>query len=247
MDPQDFWPDGCRSAVSVTFDDGRPSQLDVAVPLMDERGLRGTFYVPTRQGEALDAYKPWVEVAAAGHEIGNHTKSHICTRNFSFRPDGTGLEEMTLEQIETDIVEAETLLRELIPDQTERTFAYPCYQTFVGEGLTRQSYVPVVATHFVAARSTGEHGFFNNPLKIDLHCLNCTSYGLRSGLEIIGLVERCFQRGHWICITYHGVEKGAQERDFKELLDHLVERQDRMWVAPVVEVAKRVLEVRGNA
>ena len=239
-----IWPNGCRSAVSITFDDGRDNQLTRAIPHLDERGLRATFYVPMREANYLEAYKPWVEVAAKGHEIGNHTKSHICSRNFSFR--SFGLEDVTLEDVEEDILAAEAMLRELIPNQAERTFAYPCYQTFVGEGLTRQSYVPVVAKHFVAARSTGEYGWFNDPLKIDLHCLNCVSYGHRNSVEIVGQIERCFRRGHWIIITYHGITEGGPEREFIDVVDHLAERQGRIWTAPVVEVAKHVIDAKGR-
>ena len=241
------WPDDCLSAVSITFDDGRPSQLERAVPALDARGLRATFYVPMRAANWREACAPWVEVANRGHEIGNHSKSHICSRNFSFRADDGGLETMTLEEIEADIVEAEAMLRELIPGQTERTFCYPCYQTFVGEGLTRRSYVPVVAKHFVAARSTGELGWFNNPMRIDLHCLTSVSYGHRSGIELIGLIERAFQKRQWIILTYHGIEAGLPERDFMGVLDHLVERRGRIWTAPVVDVAQHVVRLREAA
>ena len=239
-----IWPDGCLSAVSISFDDGRPNQLERAVPALDERGLRATFYLPMRMSNWREVYAPWVDVAAAGHEIGNHTKSHICSRNFSFRANGTGLEDMTLDQIEADILEAEHMLRELIPSQTERTFCYPCYQTFVGEGLSRQSYVPIVAKHFVAARSTGEFGWANNPMKVDLHCLTSASYGHRSGIELIGLIEKAFQKRQWIILTYHGIDAGLSEREFIEVLDHLVERQGRIWTAPVLDVAKQVLAAR---
>ena len=87
----ELWPDGCLSAVSISFDDGRTNQIERAVPILNERGLRATFYLPIRGENWRDIYAPWCEVAAAGHEIGNHTKSHTCSRNFSFRPDGTGL------------------------------------------------------------------------------------------------------------------------------------------------------------
>ena len=241
-----IWPDGCLGAVSISFDDGRPSQLERAVPVLDEKGLRATFYLPMRGENWREGYAPWVDVAANGHEIGNHTKSHTCSRNFSFRKDGTGLEEMTLEEIEADILEAEDMLRELVPSQTERTFCYPCYQTFVGEGATRQSYVPIVAKHFVAARSTGEVGWFNNPLKIDLHCLNCASYGHLSGIELIGQVERAFQKRQWIILTYHGIDAGKPAQEFVEMCNHLAERQGRIWTAPVVDVARHVRDFRAS-
>ena len=242
MSANAIWPNDSRCAVSVTFDDGRDSQLTRAVPHLDERGLRATFYVPMRSKNHMETCKPWITVAEQGHEIGNHSKSHFCSRNFSFRR--IGLEDITLDEIEEDILAAEAILRELIPNQTERTFAYPCYQTFVGEGQTRQSYVPVVARHFVAARSTGEYGCFNDPLRIDLHCLNCVSYGHRTGVEIIGQIERCVRRRQWIIVTYHGINEGRPEHEFVEVLDHLADRQDHIWTAPVVEVAKHVIEVR---
>ena len=64
MSPHEIWPHGCRSAVSISFDDGRDSQLAKAVPKMDERDLKGTFYVPMRQENYLEAYAPWIAVAA---------------------------------------------------------------------------------------------------------------------------------------------------------------------------------------
>ena len=39
------WPDGCWGAVSLTFDDGHPSQLKKAVPILENVGLQGTFYL----------------------------------------------------------------------------------------------------------------------------------------------------------------------------------------------------------
>lgn len=39
------WPSGFKCAVSLTFDDGLPSQLKVAVPLLDRYGVKATFYV----------------------------------------------------------------------------------------------------------------------------------------------------------------------------------------------------------
>ncbi len=42
------YPPCCRGAVSLTFDDGLHSQLEVAVPLLTDRGLRATFYLNPR-------------------------------------------------------------------------------------------------------------------------------------------------------------------------------------------------------
>jgi peptidoglycan-N-acetylglucosamine deacetylase len=42
------WPDGCQAAISLTFDDGLPSQLALAIPILNRFDLRGTFYVNPR-------------------------------------------------------------------------------------------------------------------------------------------------------------------------------------------------------
>ncbi len=40
-----YWPGSYRAAVSLSFDDGLRSQLEVAVPILDRAGLRATFYL----------------------------------------------------------------------------------------------------------------------------------------------------------------------------------------------------------
>ncbi len=42
------FPDDWCGAVSLTFDDGLCSQLERAVPLLNDHGLRGTFYLTPR-------------------------------------------------------------------------------------------------------------------------------------------------------------------------------------------------------
>lgn len=43
------WPDGRLAAVALTYDDSTINQFRIAVPLMNERGLVGTFFVITAQ------------------------------------------------------------------------------------------------------------------------------------------------------------------------------------------------------
>ena len=44
------WPNRQLAAVSLTFDDGLQSQLDLAVPILEECAVRGTFYVNPEDG-----------------------------------------------------------------------------------------------------------------------------------------------------------------------------------------------------
>ena len=64
------WPDQNQAAISLTFDDGMASQLDIAVPMLDAHGLRATFY-PIAGDDYRQTLAPWQGVAEAGHEIGS--------------------------------------------------------------------------------------------------------------------------------------------------------------------------------
>jgi len=62
------WPEGKRAAVSLTFDDARPSQIDTGLPLLEKLGVRATFFVsPNNLEKRLEG---WKRAAAQGHEIG---------------------------------------------------------------------------------------------------------------------------------------------------------------------------------
>ncbi len=239
-----LWPDNYEGAVSLTFDDALPSQLKKAIPMMDERGLRGTFYVSLRGEDWRKAMEPWRAVHDAGHEIGNHSLSHTCSLGFQDDPGGHGLERMTLADIEADVMAAEGRLAELFPRES-RSYCYPCYQTHVGEGLDRQSYVPVIAKHFVAGRGIGEVP--NHSLTCDLHCLWSWDVSRMTGANLVGLAEQCASRGRWGLLVFHGIDSGhlpVSSVDFVELCAHLERHSNRIWTAPVAEVADWVRELR---
>lgn len=41
------WPQGKKAAVSLTYDDGTYNQFHVALPIMEDLGMKGTFYINT--------------------------------------------------------------------------------------------------------------------------------------------------------------------------------------------------------
>lgn len=65
-----------RKTVALTFDDGpHPSQTDEILAVLDEYGIKATFFVLGTNAEKYpDVLK---RVIDAGHEIGNHTYSHL--------------------------------------------------------------------------------------------------------------------------------------------------------------------------
>jgi peptidoglycan/xylan/chitin deacetylase (PgdA/CDA1 family) len=136
-------------AVSLSFDDGRPSQLDGAA-ILDEHGIKATFYVLPDQVER--APERWAGLVGRGHELGNHSTAHPCSGNFEFA-SSNALEDWTLQAIAADVDAATTSIEHLVGTRP-LTFAYPCGQSFVGRGRQRQSYVPLIAERFVADVAT---------------------------------------------------------------------------------------------
>jgi peptidoglycan-N-acetylglucosamine deacetylase len=253
------WPDQRRCAISLTFDDGLVSQVQTAIPSMNDCDLRGTFYLNPRgydrQTARLlncpstgwrDQLQIWLPMHLAGHEIGNHTVTHPCSLNIQAEwLEGKYLQDWSLAQIEADMLLAQERIQSVFPNQRATSFAYPCYESDVGHGAQRTSYTPVVARHFVAARARGEYA--NDPLFCDLHHLSSWPVERQDGSTMIGLVEQALAQGRWGVFTFHGINEGHLPvglPDFLELLDHLVYRRVEVWVAPVAEVGEYITRMR---
>src|SRR5262249_32834618 len=67
---------GHRAALTLTFDDSSPSEATEALPALDEKGVKATFFVTTKNllGDASDAV--WAKAERDGHELANHTVDH---------------------------------------------------------------------------------------------------------------------------------------------------------------------------
>src|SRR5688572_16691140 len=122
------WPEGKRVAVSLTFDDGRLSQVDKGIGLLDQYNVKATFYLmPSSLKERLEG---WKKAAASGHEIGNHSLNHPCSGNFEWSRN-KAIENYSLEQMRNELMDANKQIESLLGVKSE-VFAYPCGQTFVG-------------------------------------------------------------------------------------------------------------------
>jgi peptidoglycan/xylan/chitin deacetylase (PgdA/CDA1 family) len=74
--------------VEITFDDAHRSQLELAVPVLEDIDLRGLFFVPAAWVGVRPETASWSalrELLAAGHSIGSHGDTHalftLCTRD----------------------------------------------------------------------------------------------------------------------------------------------------------------------
>jgi peptidoglycan/xylan/chitin deacetylase (PgdA/CDA1 family) len=237
------WPEGKRVALSLTFDDGRPSQVDAGTALLDEYGVKATFYVvPTAVQQRLDG---WKQAVASGHEIGNHSVQHPCTGNFAWART-KALEDYTLKKMQQELTEANRQIKSLLGVQPE-VFAYPCGQKFVGRGRSTKSYVPVVATLFRSGRGWLDEGP-NDPSFCDPAQLTGMEMDGKEFEEILALLENARETGQWLVLAGH--EMGTDGRQttrlatLRKLLEYAQDPANGVWIAPVGTVVRYVEEKR---
>lgn len=239
------WPKGAQAAISLSFDDGLQSQLDHVVPMLNQHGLRGTFYLnphdlkekPYLPRSWQDEQARWQPVAAAGHEIGNHTIMHPCSLNIDVSEWTRNLFDWKLEEYEADLDEAQHRIQQAFPQQRHTSFAYPCYETSIGRGEQRVSVIPSIARRFIAARVRGEQA--NQPGFTDLHHLSSWPVEHQTSAYMIGLAVQTAQLGRWGIFTFHGIDEGhlaVSRNNFEEFVTYLA-NNTQYWVAPVAEIA----------
>lgn len=240
------WPENRQVALSLSFDDGRTSQLDAALPVLDEFDAPATFYLlPDAAAKNTDA---WRAAAGRGHEIGNHSVTHPCSLNFSFAGDH-GLENMTLEDMEDELLSCNRRLRELL-GVTPQTFAYPCGQTFVGRGENTQSYVPLIARRFIAGRIYMSE-WHNDPIHCDLAQLYGRSFDALPFDTFREWIEKARSRQGWLVLAGH--DAGDEDRPqmvrvdaLKALCAYAMDPRNGVWLCTVADGARHILAHRGQ-
>ena len=244
--PQQYpvWPNGCRAAVSLTYDDGIPAHTQFVAPQLEEYGLRGTFYTPLKSDLIIHPLA-WRALAERGHEIGNHTIFHPCRdldgRYNSWLPQAFNLAHYDEKRWQEEIRVANGVLR-MIDGKDARTFGNTCFDNWLGPEEAPVRLDTLAAEHFAAAR--GEET--NRP--VDLQNLNRYNLGTvwadrRTFAAFREEFEALLNNGGWIIYTFHGVGEGTHnhfiaEKEHQQLLAFLRDQQAQIWTAPVVDVVK---------
>jgi peptidoglycan-N-acetylglucosamine deacetylase len=237
--PPKLWQ-GKQCAVALTYDDALQVHLDQVAPALDSLGLKGTFYLSGYFPGFRQRIADWKAVADKGHELANHTLFHPCTGRVPGRewvkPEND-LSTYSLPRI-TDEIRMTNVLLQALDGKTQRTFAYPCGDTKIGE----VSYYEPLRRDFVAAR--GVKTEFLPVNQIDLENVGSVVVNGQSGEELIALVKKAMESKTLLVFLFHGV---GGEHDLnvslpahRQLLQFLKQNQGRIWVAPFLEVAQHV-------
>lgn len=231
------WPNGAKVAISLSYDDALNSQLDHAIPALNNHGINASFYLTLASPVLRERMDEWRAAAAAGHELGNHSIYHGCSAEGPDRAwvaEHLDLDKRTLEELQGEIIMANTMLF-AIDGEERRTFTPPCIDELAGG----ENYVNAVAPLFVAVKGRDEG------MADGTHYLFFPA-GV-SGSELIQLVEQHAQQGNLLNILFHGVggdHAAVSVEAHEELLQYLVANRDDFWVDTYINIMTYVGDTR---
>ncbi|MHA6720961.1 polysaccharide deacetylase family protein [Sphingomonas sp. RS6] len=227
---QTNWPNGAKAAVVLTYDDALGSQLDHAVPVLDAAGLKGTFFLANVEQQHVER---WRRVAAAGHELGNHTIFHPCSAA-SYPADPRFVSEAyTPASMLREIAQQNVLLTAL-DGRKRHGFATPCGQTLAGG----QDYLAALRVSglvsYVRGVTTTAEDLRADVSKVDPMHLPSRGFGEGStSAEMIDFVRQAEAGGGWAVLLFHGVGGdylAVSDQAHRELVAWLAAHRDEVWV-----------------
>ena len=238
------WPEGKQIAISLSFDDARASQVDAGTALLDQYGVKGTFYVvPNSVKQRLEG---WKRAVTSCHEIGNHSFNHPCTGNFPWSRQ-KAIENYTLKKMRNELILTNKAIKELLGVEAE-VFAYPCGQTYIGRGKNTKSYVPVVSKLFLSGRGWLDEGP-NAPQFCDLAQLTGMEMDGKDFDQILPLIENAKKSGAWLVLAGHEMGGSGNQTTrlsmLKKLIEYAQNPANGIWIAPVGTVAKYIKGQKG--
>src|SRR5438105_6749043 len=130
-----------RSLVTLTFDDIPDSAFINGARVLEDRGVRGTFYIAgglcgtIEHDRTLISASDCIALHRGGHEIGCHTFSHPIVQSLGAR------------EFAADLERNRKFFASLVPDLTLENFCFPYGVTSLSRKLQAQA-------RFYSCRST---------------------------------------------------------------------------------------------
>ena len=239
------WPGQARYAVSLCYDDGNPNNLDYAIPDLETEGIRGTFYLHVGRQDVQDHANDWQAADRQGHEIGNHSWNHNCRVDGGVRHAWISkpLEEYTRADMVAEVARSADWIDAHVGIDQDRSFAYHCGQTAIGNPPDHLAYAEAVRTRHRFARISGNT--VNDPLLVDLEKINSVFFAGNTFEEFAEAIEQARRIRGWACLGFHGIggESHTTTREtHRRILQHL--HQQNCWVAPIRDVARYIQRQR---
>ncbi len=255
--------------VSLTFDDGLDVHLDVVMPMLEEHGFLGTFYVSIGSESFNQRWSDWTAAARRGHELGNHTIFHPGVSSKSWVTSGIALENYDLDRMRVELRTANRILHN-IDGREHRSFAFPCSNPWLGRrgpiwriagrlpqgprwqnwvsrlGIDVASglvdYTTIVRDEFPAARCGGIDAAVLPARPADWHRIPALEGDGRSADDVMSDLEIAAARNAFAPLVFHGIGGGhrlSMARDDFGRLLAFLANDPRFTVLPLVTAAER--------
>ncbi len=241
------WPHQARAAVSLAYDDALDSQLDNAVPSLNRHGLKASFYLTLSSDTVRERLVAWRSVAAQGHELGNHTLFHQCSRSApdrSWVSVDNDLDTISAAQVVAQVRVGNSMLQ-AIDGKQERSFAAPCGDL----NAAGEPYLKALQGDFVAMKSAFG-GVVTDMQALDPYAVGVEVVSDMSGDQLIALVQRAAAKGTMVNITFHGVggDHLAVSREAHDaLLRYLAKHRTVYWTDTFLRIMQYVKAQRARA
>ncbi len=238
---QEAWH-GKKCAVALTYDDAINQHLDNAIPVLDSLGLKATFYLTAFSNSMQTRLNDWKKLAVNGHELGNHTLYHPCIGNTKGREwvsTETDMSKYTVKHMENETRMTNVFLQAL-DGKTKRTFAFTCGDREIGDS----SFINGMRNDFVAARAVRNEMHKIN--EVDLMNVDCYLVNNNTFEQMKAWVDKAMETHSLLVILFHGVG-GGNSLDVslpahRQFLNYIKEKENDIYVAPMLEVAEHIKE-----
>lgn len=232
-----------KCAVVLTYDDAVPQQLDNAIPVLDSLQLKATFYLTA--SFAKSRLDDWRQVAARGHELGNHTLFHPCVGGKGrewIKPD-YDLHQYTVQRM-VDEIRMTNIFLQALDGKIKRTFAFTCGDMKIGDS----SFIGALKNDFVAARAVRNE--MHSIDKVDVYNADCYVVNNHTAAQMIEWVEKAQETNSLLVILFHGVGGGSgldvSAVEHSKFLYYLKQQENNAWITTMLNAAEYVNEFNNS-
>lgn len=230
-----------QCAVVLTYDDAVDIDLDNVAPALDSLKLKGTFYVIGSSPVVAKRLDEWRLLAKHGHELGNHAMFHPCDGSLPGRGFVTVDNDLSKYTVSREVAEIRinNVLLKAIDGKDKRTFAYPCGDLKIGDVY----FYNQLKNDFVGARGVGAG--LQTAAQVKMDNIDCYAINGQSAEYMIDLVKKAQETHTLLVFLFHGVGGGhpinVSLSAHSQLIHYLKNHEKDIWIAPMVDVAEKIL------
>ena len=223
---------GHRAAISLTFDDGLPVQIQHALPVLNVWDIPSTFFLIVNSPYDTEfRTSDWQAAIKHGHEIGSHGMNH---------KKAAELNNLSAQQ---EVSESKKFLEYKLGVAID-SFCYP----YTDAPPNVQNPVRQIYKQARGGRVARKDKIIERGTKINLHNVPCVHVndGAFEDNVVFTWIDACLERRGWLSFMFHGVGPDPTQWDnvnpdnFIAFVKYLKQAQDNrgLWLAPFGAVAE---------